>query len=143
MSRSVGEASGSSGPQPAQSSTDVRRIASDGRAYTWAEYETEYGEDAQRFWDDAYGRNAFQLAVNSYGEPQPTTAIDGSGPHDDGTQRQQHDSGASQPAGPEETTAQLPALPNGCTIRELQEMRPVRGMGGKAACLKQRQLRQM
>ena len=124
MSRSVGEASGSSGPQPAQSSTDVRRIAADGRAYTWAEYETEYGEYAQRFWDDAYGRTASQLAVNAYGEPQPTTAIDGRGPHEDGTQRQQNDSGASQPAGAGETTAQIPALPSVCTIR---------GVAGNAA----------
>ena len=143
MSRAVGKASGSGAPQPAQSSADVRRVALDGQAYTWAEYEEAYGEDAQRFWDDAYGRNASQLAVNAYGEPQPTAAIDGRGPHEDGTQRQQNDSGASQPAGAEETTAQIPALPSVCTFRGLQEMQPVKGMGVKAASVKQRELRQV
>ena len=41
MSRAVGKASGSGAPQPAQSSADVRRVALDGQAYTWAEYEED------------------------------------------------------------------------------------------------------
>ena len=74
----------SGAPQPADENADVRRIALDGHAYTWLEYVEAYGDDAQRCWDDAYDRSAFrgacQLAVNAYGEPQPTAAIDGGGP---------------------------------------------------------------
>ena len=45
-------------------------------------------------------------------------------------------------SGAERTTAQWLALPSVCTFQELQEMQPVKGMGGKAACAKQRELRQ-
>ena len=90
-----------------------------------------YGDDARRCWDGAYDRDASQLAVNAYGEPQPTAAIDEGTPHEDAVA-----------CGPE-TTAQMLALPSVCTFQEVQEMQPVKGMGGKAACAKQRELRQV
>ena len=46
-------------------------------------------------------------------------------------------------SGAEMTTAQMLALPSVCTFQEMQEMQPVKGMGGKAACAKQRGLRQV
>ena len=46
-------------------------------------------------------------------------------------------------SGAETTTAQMLALPSVCTFQELQEIRPVTGMGGKVACAKQRELRQV
>ena len=102
--------------------------------------------------------DASQLAVNAYGEPQPTAAIDEGTPHEDAIQ---HDGAAARgmphtprptrgcpvnPAvasGAEKTTAQMLALPSVCTFQEVQEMQPVKGMGGKAACAKQRELRQV
>ena len=62
-------------------------------------------------------------------------------PHEDAIQHQQNDSDASQLA--VNAYAQMPALPSVCTFQEVQEMRPVQGMGGKAACAKQRDLRQV
>ena len=38
---------------------------------------------------------------------------------------------------------QMLALPSVCTFQEMQQMRPVNGIGGKAACTKQRDLRQV
>jgi hypothetical protein len=43
----------------------------------------------------------------------------------------------------EQTTAQMLALPSVCTFQEMQEMKPVQGVGGRLACLKQRELRQV
>ena len=105
--------------------------------------------------------------MNAHGEPQPTTAIDEENPNEDAIQHQQNDSDASQlavyayeedamdeeePLSPyeedardytaETTTAQMLALPSVCTFQELQQMRPVTGMGGKVAAAKQRELRQ-
>ena len=93
--------------------------------------------------------------MNAHGEPQPTTAIDEENPNEDAIQHQQNYSDASQlpvyayeedamdeeePLSPyeedameyaaETTTAQMLALPSVCTFQELQQMRPVRGMGG-------------
>ena len=100
MYRALEQATGGGAPQPADSTAEARRIALDGQAYTWPEYVEEYGEDAQRYWDYAYDRSisrrialdvqhqqndsdASQLAVNAYGEPQPTAAIDEGTPHED------------------------------------------------------------
>jgi len=42
-------------PQPAESTADVRRIALDGKPYTWSQYVAAYGDDAHRCWDEAHG----------------------------------------------------------------------------------------
>ena len=167
MYRAAARATGGGAPQPAGSTPDARRIALNGQAYTWTQYVEAYGDDARRCWDDAYDRevaagirsDASQLAVNAHGEPQPTAAIDEGTPHEDAVQHQQNDSDASQLAvnaygGPQPTTAidegtqhedAIPvlALPSVCNFQEMQEMQPVQGMGGKAACAKQRELRQV
>ena len=111
----------SGAPQPADENADVRRIALDGHAYTWPEYVEVYGEDAQRCWDDAYERG---VATEVFGDS-------------DASQLAVHASAS----GAEETTAQW--LPSVCTFQEIQEMQPVQGMGGKVACAKQRELRQV
>ena len=167
MHRAFEQATGGGAPQPAETTPDARRIALDGQAYTWPQFLEAYGDDAQRCWDDAYDRSiprrialdgqaytwtqyveaygddsrrcwddaydrevaagirsdASQLAVNAYGGPQPTTAID------EGTQH--------------EDAIPVLALPSVCNFQEMQEMQPVQGMGGKAACAKQRELRQV
>jgi hypothetical protein len=43
--------------QPAESTAVPRRIALDGQAYSWTEFETQYGDHAQVFWDEAYERS--------------------------------------------------------------------------------------
>jgi len=129
MYRALEQATGGGAPQPAESTADARRIALDGQAYTWAQYVEAYGDDARLFAYDDEGT-----------------------PHEDAIQHQQNDSDASQlaenahgePHGtPRETTAQMLALPSVCTFQEVQEMQPVKGMGGKMACAKQRELRQV
>ena len=117
MYRGREQATGGGAPQPAESTADARRIALDGQAYTWEQYVKAYGDDAQRFWDDAYDRqfndsDASQLAVIP--------------------------AAASQA---ENTTAQMVELPSVCTFQQMQAMQPVKGMGGKVACAKQRELR--
>ena len=102
--------------------------------------------------------DASQLAVHAYGEPRATAAMDAGTPHEDAIQ---HDGAAARgmphtprPArecpvnpgvasGAEQTTAQMLALPSVCTFQEMQEMQPVKGVGGKLACVKQRELRQV
>ena len=159
MYRAFEQAAGGGAPQPAES-----RIALDGQAYTWPQYVEFYGVDARRCWDDAYDRDvaaqvfddsdASQLAVNAHGEPQSAAAIgerapheayaapparlpaiDEGIPHEEAIQHQQNDSDASQLA--------MLALPSVCTFQQMQEMQPVQSMSGKAACLKQRELRQV
>ena len=88
MYRATGQATRGGAPQLAE-----RQILLDGQAYTWPQYVEFYGVDARRRWDDAYDRDvaadffddsdASQLAVNAYGEPQPTAAIDEGTPHED------------------------------------------------------------
>ena len=43
----------------------------------------------------------------------------------------------------DQAAPQMLALPSVCTFQEMQQMRPVNGIGGKAACTKQRDLRQV
>ena len=119
MYRALEQATEGGAPQPAESTADARRIASDGQAYTSEHYAEAYGDDAQRCWDDAYDRqfndsDASQLAVNR--------------------------AAASQA---ENTTAQMVELPSVCTFQQMQAMQPVKGMGGKVACAKQRELRKV
>jgi hypothetical protein len=136
----------------------ARRIASDGYAYTWLQYVEEYGVDAQRRWDDSYERSSYveaygddarrcwddaydrdearprrgtcclsgdsdasQLAVNANGEPQPAAANDEGTPQEDA----------------------LLALLSVCTLQQVQEMQPMKGIGGKTAWAKQKELRQV
>jgi len=55
---------GGGAPQPAESTAEVRRIAEDGQAYTWPQYVETYGTDAQRCWDDAYGRSMLRRTAS-------------------------------------------------------------------------------
>ena len=173
MSRAFEQATGGGAPQSAESTADARRIASDGHAYTWPQYVEAYGDDAQRCWDDAYERStprrialngqayawtqyveaygddarrcwddaydrdearprrgtcclsgdsdASQLAVNANGEPQPAAANDEGTPQEDA----------------------LLALLSVCTLQQVQEMQPMKGIGGKTAWAKQKELRQV
>ena len=57
MSGALEQATGGGAPQPAESAADARRIALDGRTYTWPQFVEAYGDDAQRCWDDAYDRS--------------------------------------------------------------------------------------
>jgi hypothetical protein len=104
--------------------------------------ETPHEEAIQHKQNDS---DASQLAVNANGEPQPNAAIDEGTPHEDAIQ---HDGAAASvnPAvasGAEQTTALMLALPSVCTFQEMQEMQPVKGMGGRVACAKQKELRQV
>ena len=99
MGGALEQATGGGAPQPTDSTADARRIALDEQAYTWTQYVEAYGDDARRCWDDATARllsmlggdarrialdsDASQLAVNAYGEPQPTAGIDEGTPHED------------------------------------------------------------
>ena len=55
--------------------------------------------------------------------------------------RHANDEGAA-PAN-DQGAAQMLALPSVCTFQEMQQMQPVQGIGGKVACKKQRDLRQV
>ena len=55
MYRALEQATEGGAPQPAESTADARRIASDGQAYTSEHYAEAYGDDAQRCWDDVKG----------------------------------------------------------------------------------------
>ena len=55
--------------------------------------------------------------------------------------RHANDEGAA-PAN-DQGAAQMLALPSVCTFQEMQQMQPVQGIGGKVACTKQRDLRQV
>ena len=69
MYRALEQATGGGAPQPAENPADARRIALDGKAYTWPQYVEAYGDDAQRCWDEAFvfdDRDASQLAVNAH-----------------------------------------------------------------------------
>ena len=55
--------------------------------------------------------------------------------------RHANDEGAA-PAN-DQGAAQMLALPSVCTFQEMQQMQPVHGIGGRAACTKQRELRQV
>ena len=50
--------------QPAESTAGVRRIDSDGQAYTWQQFAATYGPDAPRFWDAAFHRSALRTAFD-------------------------------------------------------------------------------
>ena len=73
MYRAFGQATGGGAPQPAESTADVRRIASDGQAYTWSQYVGAYGDDAQRCWDEAHDRSILRRVTldGRGGAPQP------------------------------------------------------------------------
>ena len=140
MSRALEQATGGGAPQPAESTADARRIA---LIDEWlAEPQPTAAIDEGIPHEDAIQHqqndsDASQLALNAYGEPQPPAVIDEGTPHEDAIQLQQNDSDASQLA------VNAYALPSVCSFQEMQEMQPVQGMGGKAACAKQRELRQV
>ena len=238
---------GGGAPQPAESTAEVRRIAEDGQAYTWPQYVETYGTDAQRCWDDAYGRSMLRRTasdgkaytwtqcVEQFGDDAqrywddasqlvdeetpmlegaaanhvqaeepwairhqmrggddrdlrqarrnacrapvegswrsfgvgildlgldsdaPQLARDEATPHENAIQpdgaaaRRTPDTPCPTRAcpviptvasGAETTTAQCLPLPSVCTFQEMQEMRKVKGIGGKMACVKQKELRQ-
>ena len=81
----------------------------------------ESSEDEIHVKEESGDSDASQLAVNAYGEPQSAAANDEGTPHEDA----------------------LLALPSVCTFQQVLEMQPMKGIGGKTACAKQRELRQV
>ena len=66
--------SGAGARQPAENPAEPRRIAMDGQAYTCQQFLDYYGNDACQRWEDAYDRDAPQLAVHAMllSSPRPS-----------------------------------------------------------------------
>ena len=111
-----------------------------------------YGDNAQLCWDDAYLRDASQLAANAYGDPRSTAAIDQrtpqEGPHDKQVTSQSSSSNEELRLAIDEDLAPqlqsaLQQLPLLCTFQQMQAMQPMKSIGGKTASAKQRELRKI
>ena len=118
-------------PQPAE-----ERWAEDDKKYTWQEFKKCYGNEASKYWNAAqkvtpsassHADDAAQLAVNlpMAAAQQMTTAGDGAPQL------------VANPSVPADAGRPI------CTYEQLRELSPTPGMGGKIACTKQRELRQL
>jgi hypothetical protein len=132
MHRAFEQATGGGAPQPAESTPDARRIALDGQAYT-----------SPQCMSDCFRRQ--ELAVT--GAPRPGAPAEAGAPQPGAPAEDAEDNEEPTTAIDEGTQHEdaIPvlALPSVCNFQEMQEMQPVQGMGGKAACVKQRELRQL
>ena len=147
MDPAQGQPTVGSASQPVWSIFDARRIAKNGEAYTWQEYREYYGDHALQHWEEAIDPAVANESGGGYKASQ--RAANENTPDADAHQHQQNHGDASQLAsdpavadGAEMPTEQILALQSVCTFEEMQQVEVVKNMGGKAACQKQRELRQ-
>ena len=156
-------------PQPARGAAPERRVARDGRPYTWLEFATHYGSSAGQYWHQAPLADEARETANAGaarqvpahaaegGAPQPAQAAADAqsvpihhGSASPAAQLAVDAHGAPQPAVASDAV-QLAVIADGqaqplrcvCTYGELAATQPVQGAGGKMAHRKQREVREV
>ena len=166
MSAAHGQEAQGGAAQPAEDSTEGHRIASNGEAYTWLEFQAYYGKGAMHYWRIAYNQTLPWQIVDENGKdgklhwddapannirqqqqpPPPVPMMPDRAPPPpppQPPQQQQQQKQQPPPPPPQRQHHQDRPFAWACiyTFKDMLQEEPVQGMGSAAAAKKQNELR--